>query len=130
MNTLNWTEIQSLTSLEEIADAAHANAKEKGFHEDGLTNAQFLERHCMLIVGEVAELHESLRNNEADKPCDKSAKMDKLGLPVLTCAEEELADVIIRAFDISRRLGIDIHRAILAKHAYNTTRPHMHGKKF
>lgn len=119
-----------MNTLNEIADAVHANAREKGFHDDGLTNEQFLERHCMLLVGEVAELHEALRKGEASMPCDKAEKMFNAGMPPLTCAEEELADVIIRALDISRRLGINIHGAIQAKHAYNTTRPHMHGKKF
>lgn len=53
-----------------------------------------------------------------------------LGLPALTCAEEEYADIVIRALDQCRRLGIDIQRAIEAKHAYNRTREYKHGKKF
>ena len=126
----NWTELENLKTINELADAAHANAREKGFHHDGLDDKQFLERHCMLLVGEVAELHEALRKGEADNHCDKAAKMIEMGLPGLTCAEEELADIMIRALDISRRLNIDITRAIQAKHGYNTTRPHMHGKKF
>lgn len=44
MNTPNWTELQKLTTINQLAIAAHENAKEKGFHDDGLTNSEFLER--------------------------------------------------------------------------------------
>ena len=119
-----------MTTLNEIADAVHANAREKGFHDDGLTREQFVERHSNLIHNEVSELHEALRAGKLDSLCDKTEKMLALGLPALTCAEEEYADIVIRALDQCRRLGIDIQRAIEAKHAYNRTREYKHGKKF
>ena len=43
-----------MTTLNEIADAVHANAREKGFHDDGLTREQFVERHSNLIHNEVS----------------------------------------------------------------------------
>ena len=55
--------------------------------------------------------------------------MDDMGLDPLSCAEEELADIVIRVLDVSRRLGIDIMRAIAVKHTYNVTRPFRHGKR-
>lgn len=55
--------------------------------------------------------------------------MAAAGVPVLTCAEEELADIIIRAMDTAKRLGVNIGRAIAVKHAFNATRPHRHGGK-
>lgn len=115
--------------LNDIADAVHANAYAKGFHPQAEPIAVFMANQCNNIHAEVTELWDSYRAGKENHPCDKTEKMQKLGLPVLTCAEEELADIIIRALDVSRRLGLDIQGAILAKHAYNVTRPHKHGKK-
>ena len=48
----------------------------------------------------------------------------------LTCKEEELADIIIRACDSCIELGItDIEGIIIAKHQYNQTREYKHGNK-
>ena len=55
--------------------------------------------------------------------------MEALGITPLSCAEEELADIIIRCLDNARRLNINILMAIQSKHAYNQTRQRMHGKK-
>jgi len=41
----------------------------------------------------------------------------------------ELADVIIRIFDMCGRYGIDIEKAIEIKHEFNKTRPYKHGNK-
>ena len=117
-------------TINEIADAAHQNAIQKGFHDDGLTDAQFIERHTNLLHEEVSELFSAVRTGQWDKPCDKAEKMIALGLPALTCAEEELADIIIRALDQCRRLRLNPERIVMAKHHYNTTRPHLHGKQF
>lgn len=43
--------------------------------------------------------------------------------------ESELADIVIRVFDLAEALNIDIERAIAEKHAYNVTRPYRHGGK-
>ena len=86
-------------------------------------------RACNNIHNEVSELHEAWRNNKLNKLCDKSKKMIKLGIKPLTCAEEELADIVIRALDNSRQYGIDIESAILRKHEYNKYRPFRHGGK-
>lgn len=41
----------------------------------------------------------------------------------------ELADVIIRIFDMCHHYGIDIEAAMIEKHEYNKTRPYKHGGK-
>ena len=129
----NWTDLLDLETINQLADAAHENAKSKGFHDSkdhGETDEQFVTLHTNLLHEEVAELFSAVRTGQFDKPCDKAEKMIALGLPSLTCAEEEYADIVIRVLDQCRRLGIDIQRAIQAKHGYNTTRERLHGKRF
>ena len=122
-----------MTTLNEIADAVHANACEKGFHDgkaSGETDEAFVIMHSNLLHEEVTELFSAVRTGEFNMPCDKAEKMVDLGIPPLTCAEEEYADIVIRVLDQCRRLGINIQGAIEAKHAYNKTRAHKHGKRF
>lgn len=119
----------SPVTINELADLAHANAKEKGFHDIAQPDSVFVSNQCNNLHAEVTELWDAYRAGKEDAPCDKAEKMKALGLPELTCKEEELADIAIRVLDVSRRLGVDILRAIQTKHAYNKTRPHMHGKK-
>jgi NTP pyrophosphatase (non-canonical NTP hydrolase) len=111
-------------TIQQAANAAHALAHEKGWHKEGLGE----HRVPALIAnlhGEVSELWEAYRNGTLNKPCDKASKM----VEPLTCAEEELADIVIRAFDTAGVLGIDIARAICVKHAFNEKRPYRHGGK-
>jgi NTP pyrophosphatase (non-canonical NTP hydrolase) len=55
--------------------------------------------------------------------------MRSLGLPALTSAEEELADIIIRTLDTAASMNINIAKALAVKHAYNVSRPYKHGGK-
>ena len=122
--------IQETSGLNELADLIYQNARDKGFHDDQLSRERFIERALFLTVSEAVEGFEALREGRMDKRCDKADKMFDLGLPPLTCIEEELADILIRTLDQCRRLGLDPLLIVRAKHAYNTTRPHLHGKKF
>jgi NTP pyrophosphatase (non-canonical NTP hydrolase) len=72
------------------------------------------------IHGEVSELWEAYRKDTMNAPCDKP-------IP-LTCAEEELADIIIRVLDTAHDLKIDLDHAVRVKCRYNISRPHKHGK--
>ena len=78
---------------------------------------------------EITELWDAFRSDTQYQLCDKAAKMQDLGLTPLDCTEEELADIIIRALDVSQRLGVNIVEALNSKHEYNKTRPYKHGKK-
>jgi NTP pyrophosphatase (non-canonical NTP hydrolase) len=64
----------------------------------------------MLVVSEVAEAAESVRHNEPDS------------------FREEIADVLIRLFDICGTMEIDIGKEIERKMKINKTRPIRHGK--
>lgn len=109
-----------ITDLNQIADMVHANARDKGFHPDEPVEV-FIANQCNNMHGEVQELWDAWRKGTEHQQCDKDCN--------LTCTEEELADLVIRALDVSRRLGVNIVYAINRKHSYNTTRPHKHGKK-
>ena len=118
-----------MNTINEIADAVHANAVAHGFHDAQKTDDDFINYQLNNAHGELCELHDAWRAGKLHHPCDKAEKMMELGLSPLSCLEEEEADTIIRCLDRCRRLGVDIAMAIKIKHAYNISRPFMHGKK-
>lgn len=74
-----------------------------------------------LIHSELSEALEALRHG--DPPDDK--------VPEFRGAETEMADAIIRIMDMGVARGWRIAEALVAKMAFNETRPHRHGgKKF
>lgn len=106
--------------LNELSVTVYENAVQKGFHEKD-TERSDVENYAIWTAnlhGEVSELWEAARKNQLFDTCDKGCD--------LTCEEEELADIIIRALDTACARNIDIGRAVLTKHAYNTTRSHKH----
>lgn len=115
--------------LNRVASIVHGLARAKGWHDDHDSAGVFLARACNNLHAEVSELWESYRNNSFAKLCDKWKQMDELGIQPLTCAEEELADIVIRVFDDAERLGINIGSAIARKHAFNAHREYRHGGK-
>lgn len=115
-------------------------------------NAANLRHYIMaklgLIVTEVAEGIEEIRKGRAatetyysggigfglDHGADDDLQPDERfdangaqrkpeGLP------SELADVVIRAFDLAHEVGIDLAASIDEKLTYNATRARLHGKK-
>ncbi len=81
------------------------------------------------LHGEQSEMWEAARDGKLHAPCDKAQKMTDKGLPALTCAEEELADIIIRCLDNAAEFNVDIAKAVAVKMAYNSGRPFQHGGK-
>lgn len=118
-----------LSVLRQIARKIHTLAREKDWHNDNDSAEVFLTRACNNLHGEVSELWEAYRNGQLFAPCDKAEKMKVLGIAPLTCAEEELADIVIRALDDAERLAIDIGYAVARKHAFNAHREPRHGGK-
>ena len=113
-----------VVAINEVSAEVYKIAADHGFHPDAFTEATDLGRlakFCANLHGEISELWEAARKGTLSKSCDKD------GCP-LTCAEEELADIIIRAMDTAIALDIDLGMAICTKSLYNKTRPHMHGK--
>ena len=115
-------------TLNELRDEAHRIAREKGWWEEERTFGD------MVALGhsEWSEALEEYRNHHEPTevyygpvpfpfPFGKPNK--PLGIPI------ELADVLIRVFDMAGFYGIDLDEAVRLKTEYNKTRPYRHGGK-
>lgn len=95
----------------------HSIAVEKGWWEQERNQAEMIA----LMHSELSEALEGMRHG--NQPSDH--------IPAFSAVEEEMADVIIRIMDFAHGGGFNISEALLAKLAFNRTRPHKHGgKKF
>lgn len=110
-------------TLFDVAQEAHDIAKSKGWHDKPIEFGTF----CANLHGEVSEMWEAYRAGTLHQPCGK--KNEDGSLLNLSCLEEELGDMVIRAFDVAGAYGVNIARAIQIKMAYNKTRPYRHGNK-
>lgn len=104
--------------INKLIKEAYKNAQAHGFWEDyspafekDIVNNAICTR-LMLIVSEVAEAQEGLRNNN------------------IANFKEELADVAIRLADLCGGLNIDLETEIKKKMEVNKSRPYLHGKAF
>lgn len=105
-------------NLRDFQRDVHANASSKGFW-DASSN---VGEKIALIHAELSELLEAYREDPT-APCDKQGTG-------MSREEEEMADVLIRLLDLAEHRGIDLAEAAARKHAYNLTRPRMHGRAF
>lgn len=106
--------------------------EDKGWHVAGETEALTISQFVANVHGETSELWEAFRGKKLELACDKHEGMFNLGFRgdfILTCEEEELADIIIRVMDHAVKREIDLGRAVFVKTLYNATRPQRHGGK-
>lgn len=103
------------------AAAIHQNAVEHGWYE-GVTpdnmGPDFVPSKIALIHSELSEGLEDYRKHGV-----REGEIGEGSLP------EELADAVIRIFDLAGFLGIDLEKYIDQKHEYNRGRPYRHGNK-
>lgn len=104
-----------VAAFNNMASDVHENAINHGWWEEDRNSGEMIA----LMHSELSECLEGLR--AGNPPSDK--------IPEFTCAEEELADCIIRIMDTAKKRGWNIAAAIEAKHAYNINRPYKHGGK-
>lgn len=93
-------------SITDLVARAHQNAVEKGFWESPREIGTLL----MLITSEATEALEA----------------DRRGEPIV----EELADIVIRTFDMAGGLSLDLESAIISKMQKNEGRDKLHGKRY
>jgi NTP pyrophosphatase (non-canonical NTP hydrolase) len=113
---------EQIDIINEVADELYQNAVNHGFHDNDYQKS-VLDNYgtwCNNLHDEVSELWTAVRKGKLTQQCDKKG-CD------LTNEEEELADIFIRCCDTARKRGVNLGEAVSKKHAYNQTRPHMHG---
>jgi NTP pyrophosphatase (non-canonical NTP hydrolase) len=111
--------MQDITFTKVINDKCqevYANAKEKGWWDDPNRNTGEL---IALMHSELSEALEAERTNAADTH-----------LASFSGVTVELADCLIRIFDMAGAKKLPLGEAIEAKIEYNKSRPYKHGKKF
>jgi NTP pyrophosphatase (non-canonical NTP hydrolase) len=102
-------------AINELSKEIHQDNVDAGWWTDlktGLKKDRNVGELLMLIVSEYAEGMEGHRKNLMD---------DKL--PHRKMLEVELADALIRTFDLAGALGLDIGGAMAEKRAFNKVRP-------
>lgn len=101
-------------TIKQLIQTAHETAKEKGWWDSPRT---FLECIC-LVHCELSEAVEEYRKNGLNENEESTKELAK-----------ELADVLIRIFDLCGYYNINLEDALEEKMAYNKTRPYRHGNK-
>lgn len=99
--------------LNELRDMMHSRASKAGWWSDAVfANSKYvIPTKLCLIHSEISEAMEGYRKDLMD---------DKL--PNRKMIECELADAMIRIFDLAGKLNLDIGGAVMEKSAYNMRR--------
>ncbi len=107
--------------LNELADKIQFINTTSGFEETTIDN---VERKLLLVVSEVAEAQEELRDGHSLTETYYGEGGKPEGFPT------ECADVVIRMLGMMRSAGIDIDAVVKEKMLFNSTRPAKHGRLF
>jgi len=150
--------------INELIKEAHENAIEKGFYDcpecngkkyigrgshfvkkckecngTGIDQNKNIPEMLMLIITEISEAVEALRENkfsnwklfkDLEYIYGKDTNFTFFKAHIKDTFEDEIADTFIRLFDLCGYMNIDIEKHIKAKMEYNKTRPKNHNKEF
>lgn len=105
-----------ISSFNELAQDIHATNVRNGFWEGERNKSEAIA----LMHSELSEALEGLR--DGDPPDNK--------LPKFPSSAVEFADCIIRIMDYAAGHNLPVAESVIAKAAFNKTRPYKHGRKF
>ena len=98
-------------AINALCNLAHANARDKGFWDDvNLTDPRHVLSLLALVTTETSEAVEAVRKEDREN------------------FVEELADILIRVFDLAGGMDLNLGLAIHEKMHVNKSRSHKHGK--
>ena len=123
-------------NLNKLSEDIYAANKAKGFWDQERNVGETL----MLVVTELAEAMEvhrktgDIRLNSAAMETVSGVSEDLFPSTFVMLAKDtfgdEIADALIRLFDLAGGFGIDLDFHVSQKLRYNATREHKHGKKY
>jgi NTP pyrophosphatase (non-canonical NTP hydrolase) len=130
---------RKIMELNQLRDTIHKNAVDHGFYEidTSMLNKHNVLEKLMLVVSELGEACEAYRKGHYTEKTSLEYPFEKLGekdfnmmfkLKIKDRFEDEIADSIIRLFDLAGFMNIDIEKHIALKMKYNESRPYKHGK--
>jgi NTP pyrophosphatase (non-canonical NTP hydrolase) len=119
LNAIDAAKKVSDRSISHLQAVAHKIAIEHGWHD----RPRGVPECLALIHSEVSEALEEFRNGRDLIETRVSDTGKPEGFPV------EIADVVIRCFDLAGSLGFDLEKVIVQKMNYNESRPYRHGNK-
>ncbi|SHN66663.1 hypothetical protein [Desulfovibrio litoralis] len=106
----------------------HKLAVEKGWYDDidredlSKLSPYFIPTQISLMHSELSEALEVYRSSTVLVGGD-------FNIPAKLMFTEELADAVLRIFDLAGFLNLPLESCIATKHKTNKTRPHRHGGK-
>lgn len=117
---------RAISAMRALQAEIHQNAVDKGWWDDE-TPFDSVPEKLLMIVSEVIEATDEYRDPTIGPAELRVVRYNSQGKPEGLATE--LADIVIRVFDLAGGCGIELWKVILEKHLYNKTRPHRHGGK-
>lgn len=128
-----------MTTLNEWAAKCHKCSTDHGFWDN---NGMFkrLIADADLILSDRNDLDKELEglmvsqrlaliHSEVGEALE-AHRMGNFGLEAKSTFEDELADILIRVFDLAGHMAIDLDKQVEWKYNHNLGRPHKHGKAY
>ena len=107
--------------IECFAERVHRLAEQKGWWERSVYSEGVMAEKLLNIHAEVSEASEEARRGYLEVYYGEGGKPE--GTPI------EIADIIIRSFDLLKAMGVSVEGVLQIKANYNETRPYRHGGK-
>lgn len=118
--------LKGIGKFNHVANYIHEGNVNRGFWEGERNTGELL----MLVVSELSEALEADRKGRHVDITKLEPGTYNFAETVKDTFEDEIADAIIRLFDLCGAMGIDIQRHVTEKLDYNASRPWKHGKQY